>query len=121
MPTRRRISVSALRPICSIVASTSRVVPLSGVERAPLGAGLDDHHRDVCGRSRRAAPVAILARSSTTASRAATSRSALGELRAPLAIDDHAADEQHHDSVITVKGTLLLQRPRRPRRPRRDC
>ena len=84
-----------------------------GVERAPLGAGLHDHHRDVVGdrvvqlpRDSRALLDDRLARGDVALP--------LGELRAPLAIDDHAADEQHHDQRDDGEGHTLVQRPARP-------
>ena len=72
MPTSRRISVSAPRPICSMVCSTSRVEPSSTTRRsAPAWMTIIETLCATASCSSRA----ILARSSTTASRAATSRS----------------------------------------------
>ena len=47
MPSRRRISAIAARPVSSIVASTSVGLRALGADRAPLGARLHDHDRDV--------------------------------------------------------------------------
>ena len=86
--------MSAPRPIRSIVSSTSRVEP-SALEHAPLGAGLHDHHRDVV-RDR----VVQLARDPRPLLDDCLPRRdvalALGQLRAPLAIADHAVDQQDH-------------------------
>ena len=74
IPTRRRISVSAPRPIFSIVSSTSRVAPLSGSSTrrsAPAWTTIIETLCAIASCSSRA----MRARSSTTASRAATSRS----------------------------------------------
>ena len=115
MPTSRRISVSAPRPICSIVSSTSRVAPRSVVEHAPLGACLHDHHRDVVGdrvvqlaRDPRALLDDRLARGDVALP--------LGELRAPLAVADDAADEQHHHERDDCEGHAVGQSPGRPGR-----
>ena len=70
--------------------------PPLAVEHAPLGARLDDHHRDVVrdhvvqlARDPRPLLDDRLARGEVAL--------ALGELGAALAVADDAADEQHHD------------------------
>jgi hypothetical protein len=94
-----------------------------GVERAPLGAGLDDHHRHVvCDR------VVQLSRDACAFLDDRLARGdvalALGQLRATLAIADDAADEQHDDERDDGERDALLQRRRARRRsgshPRRS-
>ena len=93
MPTSRRISVSAPRPICSMVCSTSRVEPSSTTRRsAPAWMTIIETLCATASCSSRA----ILARSSTTASRAATSRSRSASRARRVAVADDAAQEQHH-------------------------
>ena len=45
MPSSRRISVSACRPLCSIFSS----VPVAGLARGPCSGRLQDHHAEVMG------------------------------------------------------------------------
>ena len=103
MPSSRRISASAWRPVCSIEVSASRVDVLLGAQRVALGAGLDDHHADVVGddvvqlaRDARALLGHRLVRAQLVL--ALEQLGARGErVGAQLAAADGAADEHHRE------------------------
>ena len=92
IPTSRRISVSASRPIRSIVASTSRGGTALALEHPSFGSSLQCDHRNVV-RDR----VVQLSRDPPTLLHHRLARGdvalALGELRAMLAVTDNTADE----------------------------
>ena len=105
MPSSRRISVSALAAalLDRLQHFTRRGVPVA--EHAPLGAGLHDDHRDVVGDH-----VVQLARDPRPLLDDRLARShvalALRDLRTPLTVADHAADEQHHHRLrLMANGT----------------
>ena len=104
MPTRRRISVSAPRPICSIVSSTSRVEAFASPSTPPLGTGLDDDHRDVVGDH-----VVQLARDPRPLLDDRLPRGhialALGDPCAPLAVADTRRTSSITTTVTTVNGS----------------
>ena len=108
IPTSRRISVSAPRPICSIVSSTSRVEACSSSRTrrsAPAWTTIIETLWAITSCSSRA----IRARSSTTASRAATSRSR----SAIRARRSRSPTTRRTSSIttdeITMNGTRVLQ------------
>ena len=87
------------------------------LEHPALGAGLDDHHRDVV-RDR----VVQLARDPRSLLDDRLSRDdvplALGQLDSPLAVSEHAPHEQHDDERDDRERRAVAQRRARPdRRP----
>jgi hypothetical protein len=101
IPTRRLISVSASRPIRSMVCSTSRVEPSpepSTRRSAPACITIID---TLCATAS-CNSLAILARSSTTASRAATSRSR------SASADTAEVDPRTCLDVISQPGTYQI-------------
>ena len=96
MPTSRRISVSAPRPICSMVCSTSRVEPSPWPSTRRSAPGLDDHHRHAV-RDRVVQfpgdPGALL----DDRLAGGDVPLAFGQPGPAVAVADDTADEQHHD------------------------
>ena len=110
MPSSRRISVSAPRPLCSTVSSTSRVEAFASPSTrrsAPAWRTIIETWWAITSCSSRA----IRARSSTTASRAATSRSrsAIRARRSRSPITRRTSSIT--TTVTTVNGTALRRLP----------